>query len=158
MQGDQSLAAPKLGEDVGSPLMILREPVEAAAGRGRRFAESPECQQHLAPCRVRHPEPRFDPDGRLVVADRLLQPVRVARGEAKAGAGERGVRVNPEGAPVVDDPLVHRDKAGLFLGLGPYGVVADSPLIAVVCFVQPAPGGERNAKHVFGPAELGVDP
>ena len=97
LQGDQSLATLELGLDVGPPLIVLREPVEAATGRGRRFAESPECQQRLAPCRVRHPEPRFDPDGRLVMADRLVQPVRVARGQAKAGAGERGVRVNPQG-------------------------------------------------------------
>ncbi len=98
LQGDQSLAAPKLGQDVGSQLMTVREPVEAPAGRGHGLAESPQGHERLAPCRVRHPEPRFDPDGRLVVADRLVQPVRVARGEAKAGAGERGVRVNPKGA------------------------------------------------------------
>ena len=76
--------------------MILREPVEAAAGRGRRFAKSPEGQERLAPCGVCHPEPRFDPDGRLVVADRLVQPVRVAGSDAKAGARERGVRVDLE--------------------------------------------------------------
>ena len=55
-------------------------------------------------------------------------------------------------------PWFTAHKAGLLLGLGPYGVVADSPLIAVVCFVQPAPGGQRDAEHVLGPSELGVDP
>ena len=48
LQGDQSLAAPELGEDVGSQLMILGEPVEATAGRGLGLAESPQGQQRLA--------------------------------------------------------------------------------------------------------------
>ena len=78
--------------------MPLREQVKAAAGRSQGIAEPPECQQRLAPCRVRHPKPRFDPDGCLVMADRFLQSVRIARREAKAGAGECGVRVDPEGA------------------------------------------------------------
>ena len=66
--------------------MILREPVEAAAGRGLGLAESPQGQERLAQCRVRHESPRFEPEGGLVVADRLVQPVRVSRGEAKAVA------------------------------------------------------------------------
>ena len=141
LQGDKSLAAPELGEDVGSQLMSLREPVKAAAGRGHGLAEPPQGHERLAPCRVRQPEPRFDPEGRLVVADRLVQPVRVARGEAKAVARESvAFGVDPEGALVVDDPLVHREKAGLLLGLGSHGVVADGPLIAVVWLRPAGPG------------------
>ena len=61
-------------------------------------------------------------------------------------------------ALVILDPLGQRDTAGLLLGLGPHGVVAESPLIALVGFVQPAPRGQRDAEHVLGPAELGVVP
>ena len=49
LQGDQSLAAPELGQDVGSQLMTLGEPVEAAAGRGLGLAESPQGQRAPGP-------------------------------------------------------------------------------------------------------------
>ena len=54
LQGDQSLAAPELGKDVGSQLMTLGKPVEATAGRCLGLAKSPQGQQCLAECRVRH--------------------------------------------------------------------------------------------------------
>ncbi len=53
LQGDQSLAAPELGDDVGVQFMIPGHPVEAAAGRGLGVAEPPERQQGLAERRVR---------------------------------------------------------------------------------------------------------
>ena len=49
LQGDQSLAAPELGEDVGMQLVTLGEPVEATAGRGLGLAESPQGQEAPGP-------------------------------------------------------------------------------------------------------------
>ena len=92
------------------------------------------------------------------MADRLIQPVRVSRGDAEVVAGEGELRIDREGPLVVDDPLGHRHTAGLLVGLGTRGVVPEGPLIAVVGFVQPAPAGQGDAEHVLGPGELGIDP
>ena len=92
------------------------------------------------------------------MADRLVQPVRVARGEAEVVVRGNELRIDPEGPVVVHCPPGHRTTEGLVVGLGIRGVDPQGPLIAVVGLVHPAPARQGDAEHVLGPGELGVDP
>ena len=158
LQGDQSLAPPELGDDVGAQLVIPGQPVEAAAGRGLGVAESPERQEGLAERRVRPEEPRIEPEGLLVVADRLVQPVGVPRAEAEVVSGEAELRIELEGPMVVDQPLRRPRAEDDVVGLGVRGVDLHGPPAAVHGLVQPALAGQGDAEHVLGQGERGVDP
>ena len=158
LQGDQSLAAPELGEDVGAQLMIPGHPVEAATGRGLGVAEPPEGQEGLAERRERPEKARIEPKGLLIMADRPVQPVGVPWAEAEVVSGEAELWIELEGQLVVHQSLLRRPTEDVVVGLGVRGVDLHGPPVAVHGLVQPAFAGQGDAEHVLGEGELGIDP
>ena len=162
-QGGQPSAPPEQGFHVGAELVIPGEPVEAAAGRDLGFAEPAESQERLAEdCGDSGVQPRVGPEvhpeGLLEVVNRLVQPARVARGEAEVVVGDAELRVDSLELMKVTEPLVQSFAEDDVAGPGGLGVDAEGLPAAVVHLVQPAPARQREAEVVMGPGVLGVDP